>query len=121
MARSTRDQGLSDVWHQDRKKKVVLKMGDYVMENGKRCKVLWKNKMPPEPVLVPVSDLFYCVKKGGVHKGDFLKGTGEEEEQIMMEGTKEKGPWYNAFQFSDTQIEKCLAQGWIEFMDIKVE
>jgi hypothetical protein len=93
VARSTRDKGLSDVWHKDRKEKVVLNM----------------------------SDQFYCVKKGGVHKGDFLKGTGEEEEQIMMEGTKEKGPWYNAFEFSDKQIEKCLANGWIEFMDKKVE
>lgn len=64
-----------------------------------------------------MSDQFYCIKKGGVLKGDILKGTGEEEELLIMEGTKEKGPWYNAFAFSDQIMNKCAENGWIEFMD----
>ena len=68
-----------------------------------------------------MSDQFYCTKKGGVHKGDILKGTGEEQELLIMEGTKEKGPWMNAWQFADDIIEKCIDNGWIEFMDKKVE
>jgi len=70
-----------------------------------------------------MSDQFYCTKKGGIHKGDFLKGTGEDEELLIMEGTKEKGPWYNGWpgEFSDMMIERCIDKGWIEFMDRKVE
>jgi hypothetical protein len=30
-----------------------------------------------------------------------------------MEGSAEKGPWYNAFEFSDMQIEFYVAKGWI--------
>lgn len=69
-----------------------------------------------------MSDQFYCKKVGGVHKGDFGEGSGKNEraELVIMEGTREKGPWYNAFEFSDKQIEKCLAQGWIEFMTEEV-
>jgi hypothetical protein len=68
-----------------------------------------------------MSDQFYCIKKGGVLQGDILKGTGEDEKILIMEGTKEKGPWMNAFAFSDQIMEKCIDMGWIEFMDKEVK
>lgn len=82
MARPARDKVVPDVWHQDRKKKVVLKMS---------------------------SDQFYCSKSGGIkdHEGQL----------IVLEGTAESGPWYNAFQFSDDQIEKWSFAGWIRFIE----
>ena len=71
-----------------------------------------------------MSDQFYCKKKGGIHRGD---GPGpkslsknENAELIIMEGTAEKGPWYNGFQISDSQIEYWEARGWIEFMEKEV-
>jgi hypothetical protein len=69
------------------------------------------------------SNQFYCAKKGGVHRGDFLKGTGEDEELLLFEGTKEKGPWYTDWpgEFSDVMIEKCIDRGWVKFMEKKVE
>ena len=62
---------------------------------------------------------FYCIKKGGVHKGDFLKGSGEDQKLLLMEGTEEKGPWYNDWpsDFSEKMIKKCIDEGWVVFMD----
>jgi hypothetical protein len=63
-----------------------------------------------------MSTKFYCQKKGGIHRGDFgpkSLSKNENEELIIMEGTAEKGPWYNAFEFSDMQIEFYVAKGWI--------
>jgi hypothetical protein len=70
-----------------------------------------------------MSDQFYCTKKGGVHKGDFLKGTGEEEELLLMEGTKEKGPWLSAWpsEFTDKMIGKAVRMGWVAFMEKEVK
>jgi len=70
-----------------------------------------------------MSDQFYVTKKSGVKRGDIVKGTGEDEEQLLTEGTKEKGPWYNKSDFRDRQrlIDTCLERGWIEFMEKKVE
>ena len=31
-----------------------------------------------------------------------------------MEGTRENGPWYQIWEFSDEQIERWLARGIIE-------
>jgi hypothetical protein len=53
---------------------------------------------------------FYCVKPGGIKLDSSL---------IIMEGTKEKGPWYPAYQFSDTQIAKWADRGWIFFREAK--
>ena len=71
-----------------------------------------------------MTDQFYCVKPGGIHRGDLgPKSTSpnENEELIILEGSAEEGPWYNAFQFSDEQIEYYLDRNWIKFMDKKVE
>lgn len=71
-----------------------------------------------------MSAQFFCTKKGGIHKGDFgLKSMSSNvnAELIIMEGTKEKGPWYNAFDFSDEQIEYYSMKGWIEFKEKAVE
>lgn len=59
-----------------------------------------------------MSDQFYVKKAGGIK---------ENGEIVALEGTKEKGPWYHAWQFSDPQIERWLAKGCIEFMDKEVE
>lgn len=66
-----------------------------------------------------MSDRFYVTKKGGIHDTDAeFPGEGL---LIAFEGTAEKGPWYNAWSFSDTQIERWLARGYIKFMEKKVE
>jgi hypothetical protein len=66
---------------------------------------------------------FICSKPGGLHKGDFLKGTGEEEELLLMEGSKEKGPWYSVWpsEFSDKMIGKAVRNGWVAFMEKEVK
>lgn len=71
-----------------------------------------------------MSDQFYCIKPGGIHRGDFgpkSLSQNVNEEQIISSGTADLGPWYNAFEFSDEQIEYYSAKGWIKFMDKKVE
>lgn len=72
-----------------------------------------------------MSDQFYVTKPGGIKRGD---GPGPKDlsknvnnEHVAFEGTAEKGPWYNAYAFSDIQIEFWQAKGWIEFMEKKVE
>lgn len=40
---------------------------------------------------------FYVVKKGGIH----VKDAGGESIYDLLEGTKEKGPWYESGQFPD--------------------
>jgi hypothetical protein len=61
------------------------------------------------------------MKKGGIHRGDFgPKDTSENvnNELIIMEGTAEKGPWYDPIDFSDEQIEYYQSKGWIEFQEV---
>ncbi len=68
-----------------------------------------------------MSEKFYCTKKGGIRRGDFgPKNVSENvnNELVVLEGTKDKGPWYNAFEFSDEQIEFYRAKGWIEFVEV---
>jgi hypothetical protein len=63
-----------------------------------------------------MSQKFYCQKKGGINRGDFgpkSLSKNENEELIILEGTGEKGPWYNALEFSDEQIEFYVAKGWL--------
>jgi hypothetical protein len=69
-----------------------------------------------------MSDKFFCTKKGGIRGGDFGPKTVSENvnnELIVLEGTRDKGPWYNAFEFSDEQIEFYKAKGWIEFVGVE--
>ena len=71
-----------------------------------------------------MSDQFYCIKPGGIHRGDFgTKSLSQNvnDELIILEGNEAEGPWYNAFQFSDEQIEYYLSKKWIVFMTTKVE
>lgn len=71
-----------------------------------------------------MSDQFYCTKPGGIHRGDFgpkSPSSNVNEELIILVGDAEKGPWYNAFQFSDEQIEYYMSKNWIKFMTKKVE
>lgn len=35
----------------------------------------------------------------------------------LLEGTREKGPFYQVWQFSDEQLERWLAKGIIEMVD----
>lgn len=56
---------------------------------------------------------FFCKKPGGYK----VKDAGGEVRVDLMEGTREKGPWYQAWSFSDEQIEKWLAKGIIEMVD----
>jgi len=35
----------------------------------------------------------------------------------FLEGTREKGPWYLIWEYSDEQIERWLAKGIIEVVD----
>ena len=60
-----------------------------------------------------MSDQFYCSKPGGIKDSDGLL--------IVLEGTAEKGPWYNAFQFSDIQIARWAFYGWIRFAEKEVK
>ena len=66
-------------------------------------------------------DQFFVKKPGGIKKGDFLKGTGEEDELLMIEGSKEKGPWYSASKCHDKQkLLTCIYNDWIEFIEKEV-
>lgn len=58
-----------------------------------------------------VSEQFYCSRVGGIKVDGLLR---------ILEGTVEKGPWYNAWEFSDTQIESWQKRGWIQFLQKKV-
>ncbi len=66
-----------------------------------------------------MSKQFICIKPGGVKRGDLQKGTGEDEELILIEGTKEKGPWYDLADFQDRLrlINTCIEKGWILVLD----
>ena len=71
-----------------------------------------------------MSDQFYCIRPGGIRRGDFGPkniSPNVNEELIILEGSEAEGPWYNAFQFSDEQIEYYLDRNWIKFMTKKVE
>ena len=52
-----------------------------------------------------------------IHKGDFVKGTGEDEQLIGLEG-----PLYSAWpaDFTDKMIGKCVREGWVAFMATEV-
>lgn len=65
-----------------------------------------------------MSDQFYVTKTGGIKDTDAeFPGEGL---LVALEGTAEKGPWYNSWQFSDTQIERWITRGFIKFMDEEV-
>jgi hypothetical protein len=55
-----------------------------------------------------MSDQFYCTRVGGIEINGLLE---------ILEGTAEKGPWYNAWEFSDSQIDDWLKRDWIKFRD----
>lgn len=56
---------------------------------------------------------FFCNRIGGI--------TGNDDELIVLEGTKELGPWYNTDQFTDAQINRWLSRGWIALMEKEVK
>jgi hypothetical protein len=60
-----------------------------------------------------MSGKFFCKRPGGWK----VRDAGGEILVNLLEGTREKGPWYQAFQFSDEQIERWLAKGIIEMVD----
>lgn len=60
-----------------------------------------------------MSGKFYCKKPGGYRRMD----AGGEVQVDLLEGTREKGPFYQAWQFSDEQLERWLAKGIIEMVD----
>jgi hypothetical protein len=53
---------------------------------------------------------FYCTRKGGIKI---------DENLTILEGTNQKGPWYPVYQFSDEQLEKWRARGWIAMREAK--
>lgn len=61
-----------------------------------------------------MSDQFWCSKKGGIKDPD-------DGCLYVLEGSAEKGPWYNARQFTNDQIAKWAFHGWIRFMEIEVK
>lgn len=60
-----------------------------------------------------MSGQFFCKKPGGYE----VKDAGGAVQVFLMEGTKEKGPWYQIWAYSDEQIERWLAKGIIEVVD----
>lgn len=60
-----------------------------------------------------MSGQFFCKKPGGYE----VKDAGGAVQVYLMEGTKEKGPWYQIWAYSDEQIERWLAKGIIEVVD----
>ena len=60
-----------------------------------------------------MSGQFFCKKPGGYE----VKDAGGAVQVYLMEGTKEKGPWYQIWVYSDEQIERWLAKGIIEVVD----
>ena len=56
---------------------------------------------------------FFCKKPGGYK----VKDAGGAVQVHFLEGTREKGPWYQVWEYSDEQIEKWLAKGIIEVVD----
>ena len=60
-----------------------------------------------------MSGKFYCKKPGG-HK---VKDAGGEVIIDLLEGTREKGPFYQAWEISDDRLEKWMAKGIIEMVD----
>lgn len=57
---------------------------------------------------------FYCKRPGGWK----VKDAGGEVITRLLEGTREKGPWYNAFEFSDEQLEIWVTKGIIEMVEV---
>jgi hypothetical protein len=57
---------------------------------------------------------FYCIKNGGIKDP-------ETQELRILEGTAEKGPWYNAEQFSDYEIGRWTKMGYIKIMEKEVK
>ncbi len=54
-----------------------------------------------------IAGKFFCKRPGGYQEGPV----------DLKEGTKERGPFYQAWAFSDTQIEKWMDKGIIEMVD----
>ena len=57
-----------------------------------------------------MSGQFFCKEPGGYE----VKDAGGAVQVRFMEGTRENGPWYQIWEFSDEQIERWLARGIIE-------
>jgi len=57
-----------------------------------------------------LSGQFFCKKPGGYE----VKDAGGAVQVRFMEGTRENGPGYQIWEFSDEQIERWLARGIIE-------
>lgn len=56
---------------------------------------------------------FFCKKPGGYQ----VKDGGGAVQVHLFEGTREKGPWYQLWEYSDEQIERWLAKDIIEVVD----
>jgi hypothetical protein len=56
---------------------------------------------------------FYCKREGGWT----VKDGGGEVLVHLLEGSREKGPFYQAYEFSDEQLERWTAKGIIEMVD----
>jgi len=54
------------------------------------------------------SNQFVCLRVDGV--------LDKEGNPSLVQGTKELGPWYNASDFSDHQIELWDRRGWIGWL-----
>lgn len=59
-----------------------------------------------------MSGKFFCTKPGGYKVVD----GGGEVRVHLLEGSREKGPFYDAWQYSDDQIERWLKKGIIEVL-----
>lgn len=64
----------------------------------------------PSRLVPEVEGEFYCVHPEGIKLDGSL---------VILEGSKAKGPYYPAYQFSDIQIAKWLDRGWIAFKEVE--
>lgn len=55
---------------------------------------------------------FFCKKSGGYKKKD----AGGKVFETLLEGSRDKGPWYESNSYSKSKIEKWLKAGIIEMV-----
>ncbi len=85
----------------------MLAIGKLISQNTHR-KILRAN----HDKLINMETKFYVARKGGIH----VKDAGGDSIYDLLEGTKEKGPWYYSKQFPDHYIKMWKDRAEIEFV-----